>query len=369
MSCLVSIVGARPQFVKLAPVARELANRTGVTHKILHTGQHYDTSMSQSFFDLLQIPKPDLDLGVGSGTHAAQTAEMLTRLEAYLAAEAPDIVIVYGDTNSTLAATLAASKIHLRVAHVEAGLRSFNRSMPEEINRLVADHCSDRLYAPTRQAMENLDNENLRSRAVLVGDVMLDAVDFNREIAGSRSRILDDSGLLESRFGLVTIHRPVNTTPQALRVIMMALRDIAADTLPLYFPMHPRTRKVFETLDFDLRGQLKIVEPVTYLDMIALTEAATVVVTDSGGLQKEAAILGTQCITLRDETEWVETVQFGVNRLVTDHGVPLKEAVADCVNNDDPFPSKLQARIREYYGSGEAARRIGDDLLNWTDRR
>lgn len=362
---LVSVVGARPQFVKLAPISRAIERMPDVVHRVVHTGQHYDDSMSASFFEQLELPRPDLDLGVGSGSHATQTGAMLTKLESYLAEHPPQAVLTYGDTNSTLAATLAASKIHVPVAHIEAGLRSYNRAMPEEINRLVADHCSDRLYAPTPQALRNLGSENLADRAVLSGDVMLDAVLRNIDLAHAGSRALDELGLREKRFGLVTVHRPVNTGGDALAHLLDALEETAAH-LELLFPVHPRTRAMLDTLGYEPPKGLRLLGPLPYLDSILLIQHAAVVITDSGGVQKEAAFLHTPCLTMRDETEWTETVGMGVNRLVGNAASGgLADAVAAVLEAGDPFDAETLGEIRRQYGSGDAAQMIVRDCIDW----
>ena len=362
---LVSIVGARPQFVKIAPIVRAIEVRESAVHHIVHTGQHYDDTMSAAFFDQLDLPRPAIDLGVGSGSHAEQTARMLTGLEEYFQDARPDAVLTYGDTNSTLAATLAAAKIHIPVAHVEAGLRSFNRHMPEEINRLVADHCSDRLYAPTPRAMQNLSAENLSSRAVISGDVMLDAIRHNIELAGVKSSALRDIGLQPGEFGLVTIHRPVNTTGEALRLLLNALEETVRQHLRLVFPVHPRTRLVLNQIGYNAPDGLLIVEPMSYLDMISLIQAARLVITDSGGVQKEAAFLHTQCLTMRDETEWTETIEMGVNQLVGNDGSELVATVGACLDSSRAFDDDVELEIRRHYGAGDAAQRIIDDCLEW----
>lgn len=368
-SILLSVVGARPQFVKLAPIVRALEKHDGCTHRIVHTGQHYDDRMSAIFFEQLELPRPDIDLGVGSASQGSQTAAMLAKLEEFLLRDKPSAVLTYGDTNSTLAATLAAAKLEIPVAHVEAGLRSFNRKMPEEINRLVADHCSDRLYAPTPNAMENLEQENLSERALLTGDVMRDAINHNIGLAEEKSRALDEFGLEEGGFGLVTVHRPVNTTGTALKSLLEALEEVARHRLPLLFPVHPRTRAVLDELSYKHEARLRLVDPVPYLDVIALIKAAAVVITDSGGMQKEAAFLGTPCLTLRDETEWTETVDMGVNRLVGNSGSSLVAAMAELGGSEDVFGNRVKQQIRKHYGSGNAAEIIVRDCLGWMDRR
>lgn len=362
---IISVVGARPQFVKLAPVARALTDIGGVNHRIVHTGQHYDDNMSRSFFSDLDIPQPDVDLDVGSGSHAEQTAAMLTGLETVFEEREPDVVFVYGDTNSTLAATLAASKLHRPLAHIEAGLRSFNRAMPEEINRLVADHCSDRLYAPTPQALRNLNAENLGDRAVQTGDVMRDAILHNIELAESKSNILNDLNVEKKKFGFVTVHRPVNTTGQALAQLMRVLEETSSRFWPLVFPVHPRTQTGLKKLGYEAPPGLILLEPLPYLDAIRLIHTAAVVITDSGGVQKEAAFLQTPCLTMRDETEWVETVEIGVNQLVGEAASSLAESVEQVWNSENMFNKESLRAIERHYGHGNAARRIAEDCVNW----
>lgn len=360
-----SVVGARPQFVKLAPISRAIEAAGNIQHRVVHTGQHYDANMSESFFEQLEMRAPDVNLEVGSGTHAEQSSAMLTALETLLTDDRPSAVLTYGDTNSTLAATLAAAKIHVPVAHVEAGLRSYNRAMPEEINRLVADHCSDRLYAPTPQSMANLESENISDRAIVSGDVMLDAVQHNIELARQNSRAMDNLGLEPGRFGLVTVHRPVNTTGEALRQLLDALEETAVEHLPLVFPVHPRTRAILDRLDYTPPGPLVITAPLTYLDNLRVMQEAAVVITDSGGVQKEAAFLGTPCLTARDETEWTETVEIGVNRLVGNAGRQLIGAVVDVLEQGSPFNETTRQAIEQHYGAGDAAERIVFDCIAW----
>ena len=362
MMTIDSIVGARPQFIKLAPISRAFANRGDmVRHRIVHTGQHYDQGMSDVFFEELEIPKPDIELHIGSAPHGQQTGAMLAALELEFEAHRPDVILVYGDTNSTLAATLAATKMHIPVCHVEAGLRSFNREMPEEINRLVADHCADRLYAPTPVAMRHLDREGLAERSVLSGDVMLDAVRYNVGLAEKSSDVMARFGLTDREFGIATIHRPINTARDALVDIVEAFGRIAGN-LPLVFPMHPRTRAVLDgALNID--PGLHIVEPLGYLDMLRALGAARLVLTDSGGLQKEAAFLGTPCVTLREETEWTETVEIGANVLVGQSTDRLEEAVQKALGRP---PASWEPDIAEHNGDGKAAQKIDNDNI---DRR
>jgi len=320
---VVSVVGARPQFIKAAPVGQALraANHTEV---LVHTGQHYDDEMSAVFFREMEIPEPDYNLGVGSGPHGWQTGQMLIRIEEVLLAEKPDWVLVYGDTNSTLAGALAAVKLRIPLAHVEAGLRSFNREMPEEHNRVLTDHCSDLLFCPTQTAVDNLAREGItgdkdhRIGVHLVGDTMYDAVLQFAEIARQRSTILQDLGLKPKGYLLATVHRPYNTDiPENLRNILAAFAEIEE---PIIFPIHPRTRQ--RIVEFGLSNvkretwNVKLIEPVGYLDMLALEQHARMILTDSGGMQKEAYFFGVPCVTLRPETEWVETVEAGWNVVV-----------------------------------------------------
>ena len=311
---IVSVVGARPQFIKCAPVSREL--RKEHTEILVHTGQHYDPEMSQVFFEELQIPQPDYNLGVGSGSHGKQTGEILTKVEEVLLVEKPDLVLVYGDTNSTLAGALAAAKLHIPVAHVEAGLRSFDRTMPEEINRTLTDHLSDLLFCPTKTAVNNLRNEGIIKGVHLVGDVMSDALEFNRKIAEERSLVLNRLGVSPKQYLVLTVHRPSNTDSRMhMENIIGALGDCG---IPVVFPVHPRTRKYLEEYGIwnRLPANFIITEPLGYLDMIRLMGSAQKIVTDSGGIQKEAYMLGVPCVTLRENTEWEETLHDGWNILV-----------------------------------------------------
>jgi UDP-GlcNAc3NAcA epimerase len=359
----VSIVGARPQFVKLAPVCRALArhNANGgpqVEDLIVHTGQHYDPGMSDVFFEELDIPRAAVDLGVGSGPHGAQTARMLEGIERLLLERRPDAVLVYGDTNSTVAGALAAAKLHIRSVHVESGLRSFNRAMPEEINRIATDHICDLLLAPTPTAMHNLAEEHLAERSVYTGDVMYDAVLHARERAHERSQVLARLGLSTHGYGVVTLHRAENTTAQQLRGILDILNDIAARHLPLVLPVHPRTAKVRreELSGWAPHPQLKWIEPLGYLDMLRLVDGARLVLTDSGGLQKEAFFLGCPCVTLRTETEWVETIEAGGNVVAgTDRDAVLR-AVSHWLGQP-PRPD-FGGRGARPFGDGRAAEAI-----------
>jgi UDP-GlcNAc3NAcA epimerase len=348
---VVTVVGARPQFIKAAPVSRVLRE----THRevLVHTGQHYDYGMSQVFFDELGIPEPDVNLGVGSGSHGQQTAEMLIGLEKALLVERPDWVLVYGDTNSTLAGALAAAKLQIPVAHVEAGLRSFNRAMPEEHNRVLADHCSDLLFCPTGTAVVNLAREGITRGVHLVGDVMYDAALQHGALARQRSTVVEELGLAGQKFALATIHRPYNTDdPSRLREIVNAL---GALNMPVVFPVHARTRDRLAKIqnpESAIRN-LKSAEPLGYLDMLALEQAASLILTDSGGVQKEAYFFGVPCVTLRPETEWVETVAAGWNRLAWGDAEVVMAAATKS------WPTELPPPV---FGDGRAAEKILDLL-------
>jgi len=314
---ILTVVGARPQFVKAAVVSRAFA-RAGVEEWILHTGQHYDQRMSDVFFDELGIPAPTRNLRIGSGSHGSQTGRMLAAIEQTILEERPDRVLVYGDTNSTLAAALAASKIHVPIDHVEAGLRSFDRRMPEEINRVMTDHLAELRFAPSETAVHNLAEEGIRDGVLRTGDVMFDATRAAIELSNDRSDVLPRLGVRSGSYALATIHRPANTEePGTLRRIMEGLREVARE-LPVVLPLHPRTRAALEGLGFreSVNGSLRLIEPVGHLDMTSLEAGAAVIVTDSGGVQKEAFFHGVPCVTLRRETEWTELVELGWNTLV-----------------------------------------------------
>lgn len=353
---ILSVVGARPQFVKLAPIAAALAGRA--EHTIVHTGQHYDELLSEVFFRDLEIPAPDVNLGVGSGPHGAQTAAMLTGLERVFEEVAPDCVLVYGDTNSTLAAALAAVKMHLPLAHLEAGLRSFNRRMPEEHNRVLTDHAADVLLAPTVTAMNHLRDEGLADRSVLTGDVMTDVLYRIRDaalspVAGQAPVLPELSGLTERGYYIATIHRPDNTDePERLRSIVDSL---AALDRPVVLLAHPRLRACADGAGIDLaRGAIRVAEPLAYPQLIAAVAGSAGVITDSGGLQKEAFLLRVPCTTVRPETEWVETVELGWNVLV---GANLDALIA-AVQRPVPAPTDAAP-----YGTGSAALTVADTLL------
>lgn len=317
---IITIIGARPQFIKAAAVSRSLRSDTQITEILVHTGQHYDANLSDIFFRELEIPQPNYNLGIGSGTHGKQTGQMLAAIEEVVLKEKPDWVIVYGDTNSTLAGALAAVKLHIPLAHIEAGLRSFNRQMPEEINRVLTDHSSNLLFAPTTTAVTNLRKEGINSEFIhLVGDVMYDAALFYGEKSENYSNILNSLNLIPKNYLLATIHRAENTdTPQRLYAIFEALAHVA-QSIPIVLPLHPRTRKLLEHQPQLLNTiqSLNIIPPVGYLDMVQLEKNAHLIITDSGGVQKEAYFYQVPCLTLREETEWVELVELGWNQLIS----------------------------------------------------
>jgi len=320
---IAQVVGARPQFIKLAPLSRLVREK----HEeiIIHSGQHYDIQMNDVFFQDMLIPAPDYNLDVGSGTQAQQTAEILEALEPVLIEEKPDWVLVYGDTNTTLAGALAATKLGLKTAHIEAGLRSFNRSMPEELNRIVADHLSDLLFCPTDAAMNNLAKEGLAERAYLVGDIMTDSLKLGLEMAKDNSDILNELTLNPGTFLLLTLHRPYNVDdPKLLSLILSGLNSL---NKLIVFPVHPRTRNILCQIEPDKFNNIRFIEPLSYLDFLTLMQASEMILTDSGGIQKEAYIIGKLCITLRPETEWIETVKTGWNILLPPQSKEFPEKI------------------------------------------
>jgi UDP-GlcNAc3NAcA epimerase len=353
---IVTVVGARPQFIKAAAVTSALRAKRNVREVLVHTGQHYDDSMSKIFFEQLGLPEPDFNLGIGSASHGAQTGRMLEAVETVLLAEKPDWVLVYGDTNSTLAGALAAAKLCLPLAHVEAGLRSYQRAMPEEINRVLTDRVSDLLFAPTDSAVRNLHKEGIADDKIrLVGDVMFDAaLQFvGRADAAS---LLQAYGLQGKRFALVTLHRAENTDDAARLSSIVGALCAAGNSIALLFPMHPRTRDALDRngLLARLRDAVTCIEPLGYFDMLALEKSAAAVVTDSGGVQKEAFFFGTPCLILRPRTEWVELVELGCARLCEPADLPA--AIRD-------LPEPQSAKAQSLFGGGKAAQRIVDALL------
>lgn len=349
---ILSIVGARPQFVKMAVIARAIREAavgdSALQHRIVHTGQHYDFQMSDVFFEELGIGAPNYHLGAGSGSHGEQTGEMLKRLEPVLVHENPDWVVLYGDTNSTLAGAVAASKLGFRLAHVEAGLRSFNRRMPEELNRIVADHLSDLLLCPTNAAMENCAREGLAGRAVLTGDVMFDATLMYRAEAEERKADIA-ARWPRGSFALATVHRAENTDDsERLRNIFSALDRVAAEICPVVLPLHPRTRKAMGQFRCSPQ-KIRILPACSYLEMLLLESRARFILTDSGGIQKEAYFVKVPCITLRDETEWVETLEHGCNTLTGANPDQIFRAASDTSSAGPWSPA---------YGDGRSGRRI-----------
>jgi UDP-GlcNAc3NAcA epimerase len=357
---ILTVVGARPQFIKAAVVSRVLARLPGVTEVLVHTGQHYDAAMSDVFFTELEMAVPNVFLGIGSASHGAQTGRMLEAVETVIRRERPDWVLVYGDTNSTLAGALAAAKLHVPVAHVEAGLRSHNRRMPEEINRVLTDHAADLLLAPTAAAVENLRLEGLPpARVRQVGDVMCDAARHFGAIAAERSRVLDQLGLAPKSYALATLHRAENTDDLArLRVLVDALMRVSAE-LPVVWPVHPRTRHVLDAEGWlgVVGERLRLIPPQGYMDMALLSQQARVIATDSGGLQKEAFFYGVPGVVLKEESEWHELLSLGWNRLAP----PVSaEAVAAVILSQAASPGGEPASP---YGDGHAAEAVAEALL------
>lgn len=349
---VISLVGARPQFVKVAVICRAVAKYDNMDHLIIHTGQHYDVRMSDVFFEQLEITPPKYNLEVGSGSHGEQTGEMIKRLEPVLITERPDWLLLYGDTNSTLAGAVVGAKINLRMAHVEAGLRSFNRRMPEEANRVVADHLAERLFCPTATAIDNLEREGLKERAVFTGDVMYDAV-LHAQGAAERYSAPEHRSRRSRGFALATVHRAENTDePVRLREIVSALNRISREICTVVLPLHPRTRKCIDALGV-ATGDIEVIEPASYMDMLLLESRARFILTDSGGVQKEAYFARVPCITLRDETEWVETLANGCNTLTGANADRIVAAALETVNAG-PWTA--------VYGDGAAGRRIIESL-------
>lgn len=338
-----TVVGARPQFIKASPVTKIL-RESGHQEILVHTGQHYDYNMSDIFFDELGIPQPDFNLNIGSGSHAYQTAQMLVKLETLIDEHQPDWVVVYGDTNSTLAGAIASVKLHISLAHIEAGLRSFNRKMPEEHNRVLTDHCADALFCPTQTAVELLAKEGITKNVFLVGDTMYDAVLQSLTLANQRSSILEKLCIEPQDYFLITIHRPYNTdVPENMEAIFTALAELDET---IVFPVHPRTRTKLPNIRVD---NLHLIEPLGYLDMLVLEQNARMILTDSGGIQKEAYFLKTPCLTLRPETEWVETLDDNWNVIVGADTVRILDAVRSTAPVSAPLP---------VFGDGHAAEKI-----------
>jgi UDP-N-acetylglucosamine 2-epimerase (non-hydrolysing) len=361
---IINVVGARPNFMKIAPVIAAIQRRAGEAHQVLvHTGQHYDEAMSKAFFRDLEMPPPDIDLGVGSGTHAEQTARVMLAFEPVLNEERPDWVVVVGDVNSTLACALVASKHQTRVAHVEAGLRSFDRTMPEEINRVLTDQIGDLLLTPSPDADANLLREGISSEKIVrVGNVMIDTL-MRRLAVSGRSGILDRLNLQRSGFAVLTLHRPSNVDDAGtLRGIFSALGEVARK-LPVIFPVHPRTQSRLREFGIERPRGVMILEPMGYLDFLHLWSNARLVLTDSGGLQEETTALAVPCLTLRENTERPITVEQGTNKVVGRDPVRIVEAVSVVLSNGHP----ARARAPELW-DGRAADRIVEALLNPSHR-
>jgi len=360
---IVSVVGARPQFIKLSALSREL--RKNHTEIILHTGQHYDDELSRVFFSQLSIPRPDYNLGIGSAEHGEQTGRMLAGIEEVLLFEKPDLVVVYGDTNSTLAGALAAAKHKIPIAHVEAGLRSFVRTMPEEINRVLTDHISSLLFCPTPTAVGNLKREGITRGGHLVGDVMYDSLKKNLALAEKKSKILQKLNLSKREFYLLTLHRAENTDLKDN--LSKVVRMLVGLDRKVVFPIHPRTRKKLS--QFGLWGRLNsagnvfLTEPVSYLDMLVLEKNARYALTDSGGVQKEAFYLRTPCLTLRNETEWVETLKGGFNRLV---GLNVSK-ITELIKRKHLLTSK--SLVSGIFTSGGASRKTAEIISDFLKRQ
>ena len=357
---LIHIVGARPNFMKAAPVISALAQYPQVAQILLHTGQHYDHNMSAVFFEELGLPKPDINLEVGSGSHAQQTAEIMKRFETIVINDKPDWLIVYGDVNSTIATTLVATKLGIRVAHVEAGLRSFDRSMPEEINRLVTDRLADLLLTPSRDGDEHLVAEGIPAEKIKrVGNVMIDTlVRLLPQAETGWPKLQTELGLADKGYGLLTLHRPSNVDdPQTLKALLQTLNELNHD-LPLLFPAHPRTQKRIEQFGYtDLKGDIQFVEPVGYLDFLALQNHAKLIITDSGGIQEESTYLGVPCLTVRENTERPVTIAVGTNHLVGQNMDHLKAKVAEILAGTTPAGA-----IPELW-DGRAGERIAEILV------
>ena len=353
---IVTVVGARPQFIKASVVSKAL-DAKGISQVLVHTGQHFDKNMSDVFFNELEMQPPLYNLCIGGGSHGENTGRMIEAIEGVLITEQPDWVLVYGDTDSTLAGTLAAIKLHIPVAHIEAGLRSFNRNMPEELNRILTDHASSLLFAPTTTAIEHLGNEGISaSQALNVGDVMYDAALYYGDKAENQSSILDDLEILPQCYILATIHRAENTDiKNRLRTI---IESFSLMNKIIVLPLHPRTKEKLISMDIKLSDNIKLVPPLGYLDMVMIEKNAQLIVTDSGGVQKEAFFYQVPCVTLRDETEWGELVDAGWNKIISPNLEP-QEIAKETLSAINTIGSDIQP-----YGDGMAATKIVDILLS-----
>ena len=357
---LVTIVGARPQFIKLAPVSLEVSNRKNINEIIIHTGQHFDKNMSEIFFQQMSIPRPKFNLNIGGGTHAQNTGRMLEEIEKILLLEKPDAILVYGDTDTTLSGALTAAKLDIPVIHIESGLRSFNKKMPEEINRVITDHISSICFAPSKSAVNNLLKEGIKKNKIIrTDDVMVDSAKIFGDISDKKSKILEEYGLEKDNFLLATIHRKENTeSKEILESILSSLSTFSSRIKKIVIPLHPRTKKNIEyySLNHLLEGMICI-DPVGYLDMIQLEKYSLLVITDSGGVQKEAFYHKTFCLTLRNETEWIELVENGWNKLVdpSDEKMILQEISKGLETSTKSLKTNI-------YGNGNAAKQIVDSI-------
>ncbi len=354
---ILTVIGARPQFVKAAALSREFAKHNNIEEVMVHTGQHFDANMSEIFFQEMEIPKPKYNLDINSVGHGAMTGRMLEGIEEILITEKPDLLLVYGDTNSTIAGALAAKKLHIKVAHVEAGLRSFNMEMPEEVNRILTDRISDYLLCPTQTAIDNLmieGYENIDTTIVKTGDVMQDAAYFYAQKSEEKSTVVKDINL--DKYILTTLHRAENTDDkERLLQIVEALNEIHSTICPIVLPLHPRTKKKLE--QFDLKLNVKTIDPVGYFDMIELIKNSSLVMTDSGGLQKEAFFFEKNCVTMRDQTEWVELIDAEVNVLVGADKSKIITETNKMLNKSSNFTIDL-------YGNGKACENIVKVILD-----
>ncbi|MBW1293909.1 UDP-N-acetylglucosamine 2-epimerase (non-hydrolyzing) [Aquimarina litoralis] len=352
---IITIIGARPQFIKAATISRAIKDVENVHEIIVHTGQHYDDNMSAIFFEEMDIPKPHYNLGIGGGNHGEQTGEMLIGIEKVILDEKPSLVIVYGDTNSTIAGALASTKLHIPVVHVEAGLRSFNKKMPEEVNRILTDHISDTLFTPTNTAVENLKKEGIASDKIhQVGDVMYDASLFYKEKAESNSKIIEKLDLTGTDFILATVHRAENTDDRKRLCRILSELDELAKKINIVLPLHPRTKQKKE--EFKIRTKnITFIDPIGYIDMVMLEKTCKMIITDSGGIQKEAFFHQKPCITLRPETEWIELVESGCNFLWTEE--------LNLMDLYDELVIKKLNLSHNFYGKGNAAKLIIDQII------
>tara|TARA_Y100000294_G_scaffold157819_1_gene159693 strand:- start:794 stop:1891 length:1098 start_codon:yes stop_codon:yes gene_type:complete len=359
---IITIIGARPQFIKAAVVSKLLKNQDKIEEIIVHTGQHYDEKMSGLFFNELEMPVPAYNLGVGSASHGEQTARMIEEIEKILLKEKPGLVLLYGDTNSTLAGSIAAAKMRSKIVHVEAGLRSFNKTMPEEINRIITDRVSDILFCPTVTAVENLKKEGIKEGVYLVGDVMYDSIlCFEKEcnvMTETLKKIILEKENETKRFLLATIHREENTN--SMEKLSSILGAMGQMNEKIILPLHPRTFKYIRNEKLSCKNNIKVIDPVSYKEMLYLVKNASIVLTDSGGIQKEAFIFGVPCITFREETEWIETVESGMNKLVGSSAKSILEVYNEyLVNRKNLVPNP-----GDYYGNGNSARKIIEILTN-----